>query len=206
MGSSALASISPTPVTAVHANHGGLEAETARAQIWPSIKAGRAGINELYGVFSITPTPRHFVQAGQIAMPAGGHALLASDGLVRLVDVFRLYTALELSPQRAARDLHLSCDGFASIATYFVLEELATEHPVDTCRVDHDHRQDEHAGAPEEERQRFIRRGSVGCSLRTAARGTSRICISGGPSKSLAQFEQSPGERNEGLEGPHSAR
>ncbi len=28
--------------------------------------------------------------------PAGGHALLASDGLMRLVDVFRLFTALEL--------------------------------------------------------------------------------------------------------------
>jgi hypothetical protein len=53
-------------------------------------------MNELYGVFSITATPRHFVQVGQIAMPAGGHALLASDGLMRLVDVFRLYTALEL--------------------------------------------------------------------------------------------------------------
>jgi hypothetical protein len=71
-------------LAAVHANHGGLEAETARAQIWPSIKAGRAGMNELYGVFSITATPRHFVQAGQIAMPAGGHALLASDGLMRV--------------------------------------------------------------------------------------------------------------------------
>jgi hypothetical protein len=37
-----------------------------------------------YGVFSITPTPRHFVRAGQIAMAADGHALLASDGLMRL--------------------------------------------------------------------------------------------------------------------------
>ena len=83
-------------LAAVHARHGGLEGETARAQIWPSIKAGRGAMNERYGVFSITPTPRHFVQAGRIAMPAGGHALLASDGLMRLVDVFRLYTALEL--------------------------------------------------------------------------------------------------------------
>ena len=83
-------------LAALHAEHGGLEAETARARIWPSIKAGRAGMNKHYGVFSITPTPRHFVQTGQIAMPAGGYALLASDGLMRLVDVFRLYTAPEL--------------------------------------------------------------------------------------------------------------
>ena len=56
--------------------------------------AGRAAMNEPdgYGVFSITPTPRHF----EIDMPAGGHALLASDGLMRLVDVFKLYTALDL--------------------------------------------------------------------------------------------------------------
>jgi hypothetical protein len=53
-------------------------------------------MNEFYGVFAITPTPRHFVQAGQIAMPACGQVLLASDGLMRLVDVFRLYTASEL--------------------------------------------------------------------------------------------------------------
>ena len=60
--------------------------------------AGRAAMNEPdgYGVFSITPTPWHFVRAGQIDMPTGGHALLASDGLMRLVDVFKLYTALDL--------------------------------------------------------------------------------------------------------------
>ena len=83
---------------ALHAEHGGLEAENARAQILPSIRAGRAAMNEPngYGVFSITPTPRHFVQTGRIAMPAYGHALLASDGLMRLADVFRLYTAPDL--------------------------------------------------------------------------------------------------------------
>jgi hypothetical protein len=84
-----------TALAALHAKHGGLEAEAARSRIWPSIKAGRAAMNEPggYGVFSITPTPRHFVRAGQIAMAAGGHVLLASDGLMRLVDVFGLYTA-----------------------------------------------------------------------------------------------------------------
>jgi hypothetical protein len=83
---------------ALHAEHGGLEAANARARIWPSIRAGRGAMNEPngYGVFSITPTPRHVVQTGRIAMPAYGHALLASDGLMRLVDVFRLYTALHL--------------------------------------------------------------------------------------------------------------
>ncbi len=83
-------------LAAIHGKHRGLEAESARAQIWPSIKAGRGAMNERYGVFSITPTPRHFVKAGHIAMQAGGHALLASDGLMRLVDVFGLCTAFEL--------------------------------------------------------------------------------------------------------------
>jgi hypothetical protein len=87
-----------TALAALHASHGGLEADTARARIWPSIKAGRAAINEPdgYGVFSITPTPKHFVRASQIAMAPGGHVLLASDGLMRLVDVFRLYTSPDL--------------------------------------------------------------------------------------------------------------
>jgi hypothetical protein len=95
-------------LAALHAKHGGLKAETARARIWPSIKAGRTGMNEPdgYGVFSITPTPRHFVRAGRIAMPADGHVLLASDGLMRLVDVFRLYTAFDLLA--AARDNELT--------------------------------------------------------------------------------------------------
>lgn len=85
-------------LAALHASHGGLEAETARARVWPTIKGGRAAMNEPngYGVFSITPTPGHFVRTGRVAMHAGGHALLASDGLMRLVDVFRLYTALDL--------------------------------------------------------------------------------------------------------------
>ena len=85
-------------LAALHASHGGLRAEAARARIWPWIQAGRAAMNEPdgYGVFSITPTPRHFVRTGQIAMPADGHLLLASDGLMRLVDVFRLYSAPSL--------------------------------------------------------------------------------------------------------------
>ena len=85
-------------LAALHASHGGLRAEAARARIWPWIQAGRAAMNEPngYGVFSITPTPRHFVRTGQIAVPADGHLLLASDGLMRLVDVFGLYTAPSL--------------------------------------------------------------------------------------------------------------
>ena len=91
-------------LAALHASHSGLNAETARARIWPSIKAGRAAMNERhgYGVFSITSTPRHFVGTGQIAMPTSAHVLQASDGLMRLADVFRLYTAPALFA--AARD------------------------------------------------------------------------------------------------------
>ncbi len=33
-------------LAALHDKHGGLEAETARARIWPSIKAGRSAMNE----------------------------------------------------------------------------------------------------------------------------------------------------------------
>lgn len=51
---------------------------------------------EGYGVFSITPTPAHFIHAGTHALEPGAHVLLASDGLMRLVDVFQRYSAAEL--------------------------------------------------------------------------------------------------------------
>ena len=49
-----------------------------------------------YGVFSLTPTPMRFVRTGQVVMQEGGHVLLATDGLMRLVDVFGCYNARNL--------------------------------------------------------------------------------------------------------------
>jgi hypothetical protein len=85
-------------LSALHNKHGGLDAVAARAHVWPSIRAARAAMNEPtgYGVFSLTPTPMRFVRTGQVVMQEGGHVLLATDGLMRLVDVFGCYSARDL--------------------------------------------------------------------------------------------------------------
>ncbi len=69
-------------------------AESARSYIWPKIRARRAQMNEPegYGVWSITPPPAHYVCAGTVQPVEGGTALLATDGLFRLVDVFARYS------------------------------------------------------------------------------------------------------------------
>lgn len=73
-------------------------AEAAREQLWPKLRMARALMNQPdgYGVFSITPTPPHFILSGSAPIAPGDYALLASDGLMRLVDVFRHYTSEEL--------------------------------------------------------------------------------------------------------------
>lgn len=73
-------------------------------------------------MFSITPTPCHFAQVGKIAMAAGGYVLLASDGLMRLVDVFRVYSAAELFA--AARNT-----GLASLIQRVRTVELDDAYP-----------------------------------------------------------------------------
>jgi hypothetical protein len=69
-----------------------------RENLWPKLRAARAAMNTPggYGVFSITPPPAHFVRSGGLALEPGATVLLASDGLTRLVDVFRRYGAREL--------------------------------------------------------------------------------------------------------------
>jgi hypothetical protein len=62
------------------------------------ISANRARMNmeDGYGSFSITPTPSRFVVGGSLAVTPGDTLLLASDGLMRLVDVYRRRSATEL--------------------------------------------------------------------------------------------------------------
>jgi hypothetical protein len=80
------------------AGRGAADAQTkepplTRAELWPRLFAQRARMNTEsgYGVFSITPTPRRFVRHGILPLPAHARVLIATDGLTRLVDVFRRY-------------------------------------------------------------------------------------------------------------------
>lgn len=85
-------------VAAFHAGSMQATVAEARAHLWPRLRAARAKMNEPdgYGVLSITPTPARFVTSGSFEPAAGGHVLLASDGLMRLADVYRRHTAEEL--------------------------------------------------------------------------------------------------------------
>jgi hypothetical protein len=74
------------------------KAPLTRADLWPFLRAQRAMMNTPagYGIFSITAAPRSMIRHGSIPVSAGARILLASDGLLRLVDVFRRYDAKRL--------------------------------------------------------------------------------------------------------------
>jgi len=80
-------------------------ADAARAHLWPKLGAGRWSMNQQdgYGVFSLTPTPLRFIKLGSLKVAPRGHALLASDGLMRLVDIFHRYSTEELLTEAAER-------------------------------------------------------------------------------------------------------
>ena len=65
-----------------------------RDELMPMLRASRDALNkdEGYGIFSITHAPEHFIKSGEIEIESGDQFLLASDGLMRLVDVFEVYT------------------------------------------------------------------------------------------------------------------
>jgi hypothetical protein len=84
-----------------------LSAKAIRARIWPRIRATRALMNDpsAYGVFSITEPPSNFVCTGTLQLASLGTALIGSDGLLRLVDVFASHS--EQSLVNAARTMGL---------------------------------------------------------------------------------------------------
>jgi hypothetical protein len=70
----------------------------ARAHLRPRMRAARDRLNtpDGYGVLSVIPPPAKFVRTGRVAAVAGMRLLLATDGLMRLVDMFGRYTGDEL--------------------------------------------------------------------------------------------------------------
>ncbi|MFA5948691.1 MAG: protein phosphatase 2C domain-containing protein [Hyphomicrobium sp.] len=71
---------------------------TFHDHLWPKLRHARARMNapDGYGVFSITPAPARFIRTGSIALRPGSRVLLATDGLMRLVDVFKTHDAKTL--------------------------------------------------------------------------------------------------------------
>jgi hypothetical protein len=69
-----------------------------RADLLPYLRAQRGRMNTPsgYGIFSITASPRSLIRHGTLPISDGARILLASDGLMRLVDVFRCYDTKRL--------------------------------------------------------------------------------------------------------------
>lgn len=64
-------------------------------RMWPDmrIKRGeRLNTPDGYAVLSITPPPQNLIASGQIEISKAGYALLATDGLMRLVEIFERYS------------------------------------------------------------------------------------------------------------------
>lgn len=73
----------------------------------PKLQLMRARMNreDGYGVFSITPTPDIFIRSGFMSVASGTRILLATDGFMRLVDVFRRYDPESLLAAASRRGL-----------------------------------------------------------------------------------------------------
>lgn len=91
-------------VKEIHGQYSDALPDKVREHLWPQLRNARTAMNEIdgYGVFSLTPPPRKFVNSASEAVLAGSLVLLATDGLMRLVDVFRRYT-IETLLQAASR-------------------------------------------------------------------------------------------------------
>jgi hypothetical protein len=74
------------------------ERPLTRADLWPRLRAIRARMNTPsgYGVFSITAPPAAMIRHGRLDASPGTRILLASDGFMRLIDVFRAYDSERL--------------------------------------------------------------------------------------------------------------
>jgi hypothetical protein len=77
----------------IRAASGGASWRTVRAELIPRFRLARERLNQPdgYAAFSITPPPADLVRHGAVDVARGTVLLLATDGLMRLVDVFRRY-------------------------------------------------------------------------------------------------------------------
>lgn len=99
-----IAAAGPAPATT---GAGGL-----RENLLPFLRQGRDRLNLVpgYGVFSITPPPAEYVVSARLPVAPGTRLLLASDGFMRLTDVYRLLTLEDLFAETYARGVPAMLD------------------------------------------------------------------------------------------------
>lgn len=76
-----------------------------RASIMPVLRTARERMNCVpgYGVFSITAPPVNYIETGRIAIAPDSRALVASDGFMRLADVYGVVQGDDLLAETFAR-------------------------------------------------------------------------------------------------------
>ena len=79
----------------------------ARGRLWAKLGSARARMNMTngYGIFSLTAPPKALIRTGSLSLTRNSAILLATDGLMRLVDVFARYDAKALFDIAASRGL-----------------------------------------------------------------------------------------------------
>ncbi|MBU1213367.1 MAG: protein phosphatase 2C domain-containing protein, partial [Alphaproteobacteria bacterium] len=95
-------------VSRLHKLHGFATDAERKARIWPRLREQRgARLNqpEGYPVLSITPPPVHLIAQGRLYVEPGTHALLATDGLIRLIDIYARHDARSLFEAAKSRGL-----------------------------------------------------------------------------------------------------
>ena len=121
-------------VREIHGQYSDALPDQVRERLWPHLRSARSAMNESdgYGVFSLTPPPAKFVKAGSEAV-TGTLVLLATDGLMRLVDVFRRYTVETLLEAASRRGLSALLMEVRSLES---ADEYCREFPRAKCHDD----------------------------------------------------------------------
>lgn len=95
-------------VARLQESHGIRTEQSRHEQMTPMLREARARrLNRPggYAALSITPPPPHLIETGTFPAASGAHALLASDGLMRLIDVYARYDAATLMEAAKSRGL-----------------------------------------------------------------------------------------------------
>lgn len=86
-------------VARIQKSHDVRSEEERKAQMWPKVRQQRAArLNQPggYAALSVTPPPSELIGKGVFPATSGAHALLATDGLIRLIDIYARYDAASL--------------------------------------------------------------------------------------------------------------
>lgn len=121
-------SVTPDEVTPRDSATSNIDPPSILERMRPELQRRRDMLNreEGYGALSITPTPDIFIRTGFLTVEPGSHVLLATDGLMRLVDVFQRYDDAGIVAAAASDGLEPLLDELRRIETQ---EGNASAHP-----------------------------------------------------------------------------